>query len=206
MVLIFFIAFNRTFLSSCFSSSMSTAMGYKSVSFSFAVAIVRCAACGDQEMYCVGEKVFGQDNSSVRLIQKLGAQRQRLRSSRTSINFNYCTVSMCIDNIVSRNSSHECSVERAAAARVQGPTCHIFLLQQTITKTVHTRHHNTEWSHHDASQNATISNGDPPQHDQASEQEKCSDQCPHHQSLTTPAPPQVKSKIFQKPLFNNANL
>jgi hypothetical protein len=47
-------------LSSCFSSSMSTAMGYKSVSFSFAVAIVRCAACGDQEMYCVGEKVFGQ--------------------------------------------------------------------------------------------------------------------------------------------------
>ena len=62
MVLIFFIAFNRTFLSSCFSSSMSTAMGYKSVSFSFAVAIVRCAACGDQEMYCVGEKVFGQDN------------------------------------------------------------------------------------------------------------------------------------------------
>jgi hypothetical protein len=53
MVLIFFIAFNRTFLSSCFSSSMSTAMGYKSVSFSFAVAIVRCAACGDQEMYCV---------------------------------------------------------------------------------------------------------------------------------------------------------
>ena len=65
MVLIFFIAFNRTFLSSCFSSSMSTAMGYKSVSFSFAVAIVRCAACGDQEMYCVGEKVFGQDNVAV---------------------------------------------------------------------------------------------------------------------------------------------
>ena len=112
----------------------------------------------------------------------------------------------CFDNIVSRNSSHECSVERAAAARVQGPTCHIFLFQQTITKTVHTRHHNTEWSHHDASQNATISNGDPPQHDQASEQEKCSDQCPHHQSLTTPAPPQVKSKILQKPLFNYANL